>query len=105
MTEVTFFRRNGKLLGFSSEGHSGYADEGSDIVCAAVSAVTQTAAIQAEEVLHMKDAVTVDEEQALLSVIGDGGEPWYSALAAAELFLSELARQYPEHLTTRITEV
>lgn len=106
MTEVVFFRRRGQLIGFEATGHSGYAEEGSDIVCAAVSAVTQTAAIQAEDVLCMQDAVTVDETGATLRVCGDdGGAPWHSALEAMRIFLSELAAQYPEHVKTRITEV
>lgn len=105
MTKITFFRRSGRFVGFCAEGHSGFSDEGSDIVCAAVSAVTQTAAIQAEEILGMKGAATSDEEGATLKVVGDGGEPWHCAVAAAEIFLSALSEQYPEHVSTTITEV
>ena len=39
MINVTIFRRNGVCTGFVSEGHAGYADEGSDIICAAASAL------------------------------------------------------------------
>lgn len=42
MTHIVFFRdRSSRFIGFSVSGHSGYADEGSDIVCAAVSACTE----------------------------------------------------------------
>ena len=105
MTRVTFFYRDKTPCGFSAEGHSGFAEEGSDIVCAAVSAVTQTAAIQAEDVLHMENAVYTDEKRAFLKVTGDGGAPWAAMLKAMELFMSQLAAQYPEHLTLTITEV
>lgn len=105
MTKVVFFRREGKLIGFEAQGHSGYAEEGSDIVCAAVSAVTQTLAIQAETVLEMKETVFTDEKKALLKVTGENNDAWESALKAAEIYLSEVSRQYPRHLTTRITEV
>lgn len=105
MTKVVFFRRRGQFIGFEATGHSGYAEEGSDIVCAAVSAVTQTAAIQAENVLNMKEAVTTDEAQAVLRVMGDGGEAWYSSLEAMRIFLTELSGQYPKHLKIHITEV
>ena len=41
MTQVVFFRtRDDQILGFVSEGHSGFAEEGEDIVCAAVSVLT-----------------------------------------------------------------
>ncbi|MEE1199071.1 MAG: ribosomal-processing cysteine protease Prp [Christensenellales bacterium] len=42
-TTVTFWRRSdGALIGYQAEGHSGYAEAGEDIVCAAISALTQT---------------------------------------------------------------
>ena len=42
-TTVTFFRRSdGALIGYQAEGHSGYGYAGADIVCAAVSALTQS---------------------------------------------------------------
>ena len=38
MTEITVFRnRDGGILGFESLGHAGYAEQGEDIVCAALS--------------------------------------------------------------------
>ena len=42
-TTVTFLKRSdGALIGYSAIGHSGYAEAGADIVCAAISALTQT---------------------------------------------------------------
>ena len=42
-TTVTFMKRSdGALIGYSAIGHSGYAEAGADIVCAAISALTQT---------------------------------------------------------------
>ena len=43
MTTVEITHRNGYIAGFTASGHSDYAEEGEDIVCAAVSAITQTA--------------------------------------------------------------
>ena len=45
MTEITVFLKDGKPIGFDAHGHTGYAECGEDIVCAAVSAITQTAAM------------------------------------------------------------
>ena len=39
MTEVIFHTEASRIVGFEAKGHSGYAEEGSDIVCAAVSSV------------------------------------------------------------------
>ena len=43
MTTVEITHRGGFIVGFTASGHSDYAEEGEDIVCAAVSAITQTA--------------------------------------------------------------
>lgn len=43
MTTVEITHRDGWIVAFTASGHSDYADEGEDIVCAAVSAITQTA--------------------------------------------------------------
>ena len=41
MTKITIFRNHdGEYLGFTCLGHAGYADEGEDIVCAGISALT-----------------------------------------------------------------
>ncbi len=41
MITATVFHSKQGICAFSLEGHSGYAEEGSDIVCAAVSAIAQ----------------------------------------------------------------
>ena len=43
MITITVKREDGMYRSFRSEGHSGYADEGSDIICAAVSALSVNA--------------------------------------------------------------
>ena len=40
MTKITFFKRKGVYYGFREVGHSEFADEGHDIVCSALSAMT-----------------------------------------------------------------
>ena len=42
----------GKIRGFKCLGHAEYADAGEDIVCAAVSALTETALLGIGEYLH-----------------------------------------------------
>ena len=39
MTHAVIFEKSGshEIVGFQTEGHAGYADAGSDIVCAAIS--------------------------------------------------------------------
>ena len=60
MTSVRFCRDSrGRLCGFTVLGHTGYAPEGEDIVCAGVSALTQTAVNALETVAHAPASVIV----------------------------------------------
>jgi hypothetical protein len=45
---------SGDIIGFEVSGHSGYAEAGKDIVCAAVSAIVQTA------ILGLTDVVGIE---------------------------------------------
>lgn len=44
---------NGCMTGYEVTGHSGFASSGEDIVCAAISAIVQTAALGFSEVLGL----------------------------------------------------
>jgi len=51
MVIFTIFRDVQKQIsGFEIKGHAGYAEEGSDIVCSAVSAIAQTALLGLQQV-------------------------------------------------------
>lgn len=73
MTTVTLdILPSGKISGFCSKGHAGYAEPGSDIVCAGISAILQTAYLGLTRVaelfagLEMEDGeMTVVLERAL----------------------------------------
>lgn len=43
MTKVTVIRQNDSIIEVMASGHTGYAVEGEDIVCAALSSIMQTA--------------------------------------------------------------
>ncbi|MBZ4687265.1 MAG: uncharacterized protein PWQ96_126 [Clostridia bacterium] len=43
MVEVVIYSKAGKYSGFQVQGHSGYSEQGSDIVCSGISAITQSA--------------------------------------------------------------
>ena len=42
MIEINVLRKEGELTGYEVKGHAEYADEGEDIVCAAISVLAQT---------------------------------------------------------------
>ena len=41
MTKIEIFRKNQSIVGYKASGHSGYAEEGSDIICASISTALQ----------------------------------------------------------------
>ena len=45
----------GSILGFSTEGHAGYEEEGKDIICASISTLFTTCVNALEEQLSWKD--------------------------------------------------
>ena len=66
-TAVTFYRRpDGALVGYRAVGHTGYAEAGEDIVCAAVSALTQSTLNGLQNVLKAPVESTIDDQTALL---------------------------------------
>ena len=69
MTTVTFFKSEiYGLIGFEAAGHTDFADEGEDIVCAAVSALTQSVMDGLIKVVKAPVMYEVDEENAYLTV-------------------------------------
>jgi uncharacterized protein YsxB (DUF464 family) len=51
----------GNIYKFKVEGHSGYAEAGRDVVCAVVSAVTQSVVLGLTEILGIRLNIIIDE--------------------------------------------
>ena len=69
-TTVTFWKRSdGALIGYSASGHSGYAEAGSDIVCAAISALTQSTLNGLKNVLKAPVMFDQDDDGAFIEAI------------------------------------
>ena len=66
-TAVAFYRRpDGSLIGYRAQGHAGYAEYGSDIVCAAISALTQATLNGLKNVLRAPVMFEIDDRAGLL---------------------------------------
>ena len=98
MTKVCFFLRDGLLYGVESRGHSGYASEGEDIVCAAVSTVMTMTECYLTDVCGYKTSVEVDDEPRISVKLESGTEEekqnCHKILQAAKATLEENAREY-----------
>ena len=68
MINVIVIKEKQTIKTIEATGHSGYAEEGSDIVCSAVSVLMETLANGLTEVVKAKAKVIVDENIPHLSV-------------------------------------
>ena len=91
-----------RITGFSVSGHSGYAEAGSDIVCAAVSAVVTMAEATINEVCGAKAKVRVREEDARVSLTlpasCDEEDTVQAVLAGMMITLCSLRDDYPDFI-------
>ena len=54
MTNIVFYRKNGKIVRYKVSGHTGKAEYGKDILCSAISTAVQTIAVGITEVLNLE---------------------------------------------------
>ena len=102
MTKCEFFTEDNRITGFSVSGHSGYAESGSDIVCAAISAVVTMAEATINEVCGAKAKVRVKEEDARITLTlpasCDEEESVQAVLAGMMVTLCNLRDDYPDYI-------
>ena len=102
MTRCEFFTEDDRITGFSVSGHSGYAESGSDIVCAAISAVVSMAEATLNDVCGAKAKVRVKEEDARITLTlpasCDEEESVQAVLAGLLLYLCNLRDEYPDYI-------
>ena len=104
MTNVTFQSESGRLTGFTVSGHSGYAEEGADIVCAAVTSAVRLTECAVNDVLGLGAAVRVREKDASISLklpgsLGQTNESTcQTLLTALMVYLEQLHEEYPDYL-------
>ncbi len=110
MTTVTFHSADDRLDGVTVEGHSGYASEGSDIVCAAISACVGLAECTVNEVLGLAAPVKVREKDGFFSLKLPGGlgttneATCQNLLTGLMVYLQALSEEYPENLAVRLDD-
>ena len=91
-----------RITGVSVSGHSGYAEAGKDIICAAISAVVTMAEATINEVCGAKAKVRVKEEDARVTLTlpasCDEEESVQAVLAGLLLYLCNLRDEYPDYI-------
>ena len=115
MTKIVFFRRDGLFYGFEERGHSGYADAGNDILCAALSAMTMLI-LNTIEISFAGDVeYEIDDKATRISVKAMCALPEFESdekrrYAVEGIFkgyyyqLNDLLEEYYEHLDVEVID-
>ncbi len=99
MTTIRFYRDQDRLSGFVCQGHSGYAEAGEDIVCAAITSAIRLLECTINDVWKAGADVSVTEARISLSLPRTCPKGPAEALQGLYFYLGELQKEYPEHLT------
>lgn len=103
MITCSFFKSNGKLKKFRIHGHSGYSEEGSDIVCAAVSSMAMLTINNITDSFGLTADVVADEEKPLIEFeLKSDDERGYALIAGLWREIAVLANDYPENVRVTV---
>ena len=105
MTTLTLFESEQTLIGFCCEGHSGYAESGEDIVCAAISSLTQFC-ISYLEKFSIAHSADISERDARIECrLTEPNETFSKLLEVLCDSVRDLQQEYPKFIRLEIMEV
>lgn len=103
MIKITICERNGKIWAFQVKGHSGYAAEGSDIVCSGVSVAAQMAVVGLKEVLKLQTEVDIKDGWLHLELLkSEEYEKAQDILLAMKKTLEDIAKNYAKYVKLEV---
>ena len=104
MTSVIFHTVEDLIIGFDAQGHSGYGEQGEDIVCAAVTSAVRLVEATVNDVMGLCASVKVNQETAVISLRLPGGlaptaeSTCQNLMTGLMVYLAQLHDEYPEHI-------
>ncbi|MBQ2840636.1 MAG: ribosomal-processing cysteine protease Prp [Oscillospiraceae bacterium] len=104
MTTVRLIKNDGNIVGFEVSDHSGYAESGSDIVCAAVSSAVSFAETLINDSFKAGADVEVNPDKASVKLrLTKSCERCQGVLEAFERHMRAISEEYPKYI--KILEV
>ena len=103
MTKASFAIQDGQLRGFQVEGHSGLAEAGEDVLCAAITSAVRLTECAVNDV-GLEAAVKVSQKDAAISLRlpskleGEADAVCQTLLTALMLYFVQLQEEYPQHI-------
>lgn len=105
MITVTFLSSDGVVNGFEITGHSDYSQQGSDIVCAAVSSAAYMTVNTVTDIQRINADVAADDGFMSFSLSpGDAGKA-ADIINGFRLHLTALEEQYKKYIKVKFSEV
>ena len=104
MTTITFQSQGSRVIGFDVQGHSGYAEAGSDIVCAAVTSAVRLVETTVNDVMGLAASVKIREKDASISLRLPGGlsptaeSTCQTLLTGLMVYFAQLHDEYPDNI-------
>ena len=90
------FERRGETVSLTVCGHAGYAPRGQDIVCAAASMLSMTAAARASALGQVR---TLDMQEGSMRLVCEAAPQVLEALETVRAGFAVLAEKYPAHIS------
>ncbi len=115
MTKIVFFRSGGVFYGFEEQGHTGYGEEGDDVLCAAISAMTMFLINTIEVAYASPVDYTIEEDDTRIRVCAKAALPEYESddykrYAVSGIMmgyycqLGEMLEEYAEYLDVSVID-
>ncbi len=110
MTNIRIFKRNGYIVGFECSGHTGYGEYGSDILCATISALSQSCVLGIKKILKLKPKVTKRDNDGYLKIEFSNITDIENITKAQVLFetfkvsIEDLLKEYSDYIMMEVIE-
>ena len=98
MTTATFLFSDDVIISFELSGHSGAGEEGTDIVCSAISSAVYMAANTIIEIMKLSPETVVRDGYLKVQMNSEDARKSKVITDGLYLHLSELQNQYPNNL-------
>ena len=104
MIRATFYKEGQLFKGFEIKGHSGYGEEGYDIVCASVSSAAYMTANTVTEIIRADAEINLDDGY-FKFIVGTDDEFVQVVLKGLLLHVNALADDYSDYIVCKTKTV
>ena len=106
MINIVFHLNSGMIYGYDISGHSGWDEQGKDIICAAVSSAAYMTANTVTDIMHINAETFVDEGKMHIMINNmQDAKKAQIILQGFLLHVKELSNQYNDFIKIEISEV